>query len=267
MSAPLVIQSRDNPLLAKVRKLTRNSTGYRHEGQVWLEGDHLCRALHERGQQAQQAIVIDEVWASQSHIRALAATAQNAYLVSAALFKTISGLESAANIGFIYHLPHTAEYSSPTEVPVWASQPTVILDRLQDPGNAGSILRTASAMGFRQIIALEGTVALWSPKVLRAGMGAHFNLQLYECIAFEHMTDFPLPLITTSSHTPHQLGASPLPHPCAWVFGHEGQGTRAEWSQLSGQQIGIAQPGGEESLNVAAAAAICLYESTRTRMI
>ena len=262
MSAPLVIQSRDNPLLAKVRKLIRNSTGYRHEGLVWLEGDHLCRALHERGQQAKHAIVIDEVWDCQSHIRTLATSAQNVYLVSANLFKSISGLESAASIGFIYELPHTAQYPSPTDVPIWAPQPTVILDRLQDPGNAGSILRTASAMGFRQIIALEGTVALWSPKVLRAGMGAHFNLQIYECVAFEHMAHFPLPLITTSSHSPHQLGATPLPHACAWVFGHEGQGTRAEWSPLAHLQISIAQPGGEESLNVAAAAAICLYEST-----
>jgi TrmH family RNA methyltransferase len=259
-TTPLVIQSRDNPLLMKVRKLNRHSSGYRQSHQVWLEGDHLCRALHERGHQAQQAIVVDHIWDTQSDIRTLASTAQSVALVSESLFASISGLESPASMGFIYALPPT-----PTH-PTWLTQPTVILDRLQDPGNAGSILRTSSAMGFCQIIALEGTVALWSPKVLRAGMGAHFHLRLYECVPLEHLSTLPMPIISTSSHAAQSLRATALPHPCAWVFGHEGQGIHSDWQNLGHQPIRIPQPGGEESLNVAAAAAICLYESSQNTL-
>ena len=88
------------------------------------------------------------------------------------LFDDLSSLESPARMGFVFDLPAEPEFQ-----PAVA---TVILDRVQDAGNVGAILRSASAFGFRQIIALKGTAALWSPKVLRAGMGAHWGLQLIE---------------------------------------------------------------------------------------
>ena len=72
-----------------------------------------------------------------------------------------------------------------------------------------------------------------------------------------------MPLLGTSSHAERVLGAEPLPWPCAWAFGNEGQGLGAEVDALCTQRLRIAQPGGEESLNVAAAAAVCLHASAR----
>ena len=160
-------------------------------------------------------------------------------------------------MGFVFELPGAA-----------AVQPelaTVILDRVQDAGNVGAILRSASAFGFKQIIALKGTAALWSPKVLRAGMGAHWGLQLLEGAELPALDQLNLPLLVTSSHRGdflHQLlQKRELPMPCAWALGHEGQGISAELEARASLHVRIAQPGGEESLNVATAAAICLHAS------
>jgi TrmH family RNA methyltransferase len=142
---------------------------------------------------------------------------------------------------------------------------SVILDRVQDAGNVGAILRCASAFGFKQVIALKGTAALWSPKVLRAGMGAHWGLQLIEGVGLADLATLAVPILVTSSHRGAFLHTAlrekQLPSPCAWALGHEGQGVSAELEALASLHVRIAQPGGEESLNVASAAAICLHAS------
>jgi RNA methyltransferase, TrmH family len=139
--------------------------------------------------------------------------------------------------------------------------PTVVLDRLQDAGNVGTILRCAAAFGFQQVVTIKGTAAPWAPKVLRAGMGAHFALHLVEGAEPGVLEHLRIPLLATSSHDGESLHRSQLPWPCAWVFGHEGQGVSPELSARAQRHLRIIQPGGEESLNVGAAAAICLHAS------
>ena len=256
MNEPLHITSRDNPLLVSLRRLAQDSTGYRRAGQVWLEGDHLCAALRQRGGEAQQAIITTEAW-NVSHLRELASWARKVVIVPQPLFKAISTLESPAEIGFTMALGEV-----PTIDPCLAS---VVLDRVQDAGNVGSILRSAAAFGFAQVLAVKGTAALWSPKVLRAGMGAHFALRLIEGLEVSDLQSLKVPLLATSSHGGQWLSRATLPKPCAWVLGHEGQGVSSELLQLCTGQVRIPQPGGEESLNVAAAAAVCLYESARSQ--
>jgi TrmH family RNA methyltransferase len=141
----------------------------------------------------------------------------------------------------------------------------VVLDRLQDAGNVGAIIRSAAAFGFSQVVALKGTAALWSPKVLRAGMGAHFGLNLVEGADETTLAELKMPLLATSSHATQAIHQVKLPWPSAWVLGHEGQGVSAALLQRCEQALRIPQPGGEESLNVAAAAAVCMYESARQR--
>ena len=178
-------------------------------------------------------------------------------MVPDGLFASVSGLESpaASGIGFVI--------DAPSAVAVQPGLPSVVLDRVQDAGNVGSILRSAAALGFGQVLALEGSAALWAPKVLRAGMGAHFGLALVEGLAEGDLDRLGLPLLAGSSHAEATLDQAALPFPCAWVFGHEGQGIAPALLARCSQTLRIPQPGGEESLNVAAAAAICLYATRR----
>jgi len=257
MSSPIrAISSRDNPLLVRLRKLAADPVAYRKLGEVWIEGEHLCSAFTQRGGVAAQAVISEAGWQTPA-LRALAGTAAAVAVVPEALMAGLSALESPPPLAFA--LP----WSGPGELD--ATTPSVVLDRLQDAGNVGNILRSAAAFGFPQVIALRGTAALWSPKVLRAGMGAHFGLRLVEGIDADALAPLQVPLLATSSHATLTIHESSLPWPCAWVLGHEGQGVSAALLRRCAQTLRIAQPGGEESLNVAAAAAVCLYESVRRR--
>jgi TrmH family RNA methyltransferase len=129
----------------------------------------------------------------------------------------------------------------------------------------GAILRSASAFGFTQVLAIKGTAALWSPKVLRAGMGAHFGLRLVEGMDAAALDALTIPLLATSSHTGEWLHRARLPWPCCWMLGHEGQGIGEALAARATATVRIVQPGGEESLNVAVAAAICLHASAAAR--
>ena len=249
------IHSRDNALLKDLRRLAQDSTAYRKQGRIWLEGDHLCRAALQRGMKPSHAVFQASYWDSVGHEWADAGG--KVVTVEDSLFAGISGLESPGRMGFVLPLP-----AAPALDPV---APSVVLDGLQDAGNVGTILRSAGAFGFGQVLAMKGTAALWSPKVLRAGMGAHFGLRLLEGVTPEQLAALTLPLLATSSHQGEYLHKATLPWPCAWVLGHEGQGVSAALSARASTLVRIVQPGGEESLNVGAAAAICLHASAAAR--
>ena len=252
MSEPVFITSRENALLKELRKLSTDNTAYRKAGRYWVEGDHLCSAALLRGLQPAVLVVSESFWplAPVEYARAAIKTV----VIPDVLFRELSGLESPAKVGFVLDLPQ--------DTALQAGVATVILDRVQDAGNVGSILRSAGAFGFRQVLALKGTAALWSPKVLRAGMGAHFGLQLIEGLELADLDTLAVPLVVTSSHQGELVQTLDLPHPCAWAMGHEGQGVSSEIMARASVFARIGQPGGEESLNVAAAAAICLHASS-----
>ena len=250
-SGPQHITSRDNALLKELRRLAQDSSAYRKQGRVWLEGDHLCRAALQRGVQPQLAVFQSSYFDSSGHDWSLGNA--RVVVVDDALFATVSGLESPGRMGFAVAMP-------PQDL-LENGVATVVLDGLQDAGNVGAILRSAAAFGFRQIVAIKGTAALWAPKVLRAGMGAHFGLRLLEQMEPPDVEGLGIPVLATSSHQGDFLHQASLPPPCAWVFGHEGHGVSAAMADRATRFVRIAQPGGEESLNVAAAAAICLHAS------
>lgn len=257
MTAPSSVQirSRDNPHVKELRRLAQDSTQYRRRGRVWIEGEHLCAAARTRGWAPEMAVFSESFWPLALADKGLTAT-KNIVLPDA-LFASISGLESPARMAYVLGLPAPARPDP--------AAPTVVLDRVQDAGNVGSILRSSAAFGFRQVLAMKGSAALWSPKVLRAGMGAHFGLTLVEGLAEDDLQALAVPLLATHVHAGDWLHRAALPWPCAWVFGHEGQGVAPQIEARAAQRIRIAQPGGEESLNVAAAAAICLHASGAAR--
>ena len=275
------ITSRDNPLLRRLRHLLSSPTSYRQEGEICVEGEHLCSAYLARGHRPHVAVFSESAW-QRLPLRELAEGAGEVQWVADRLLAQISSLPSPAGVIFVAAVP------APAVPDPFAS--AVLLDRVQDPGNVGSILRSASALGVRQVWTTLGTAALWSPKVLRAGMGAHFGLSLCEGVDVEGLTTSPhraaaagsvpeasvasalpsvegqrAPWVATSPHASAVLGQVDLPAPCVWVLGHEGQGVAPAIMQRCQLTVRIPQPGGEESLNVAAAAAICLYESARQR--
>ncbi len=255
MSRVRLVESRANDTLKALRRLLHDPAGYRKTGRAWLEGDHLCRALLEHGGQPTEAVVTATAW-QQPAWRRLAEAAPEITVIPDAAMQELSGLESPAPMAFLVAVPPAVQAR--------AGVRTVVLDRLQDPGNAGSILRTAAAMGFRQVVALKGSVALWSPKVLRAGMGAHFGLTLVEGASAQGLRELlGVPLVATHLQAAQPLHAAALPDPLAWVMGHEGHGVADNLAAACDLRVVIPQPGGEESLNVAAAAAICLYETAR----
>jgi TrmH family RNA methyltransferase len=250
-----LITSRDNPHVKAWRRLAQETTAYRKAEQFWLEGDHLCRAALERGVRPQQMVLTESFQTEQGD--QWEGLTDQVFVLPDALFASLSGLESPARMGFVV--------AWAAEKKILPDVATVVLDRLQDAGNVGAILRCAAAFGYLQVLAIKGTAALWSPKVLRAGMGAHFGLKLQESVSEAEVAALQVPVLTTSSHEGpflhEMLRRSELPNPCAWVFGHEGQGVSAVLMARAQHPVRIAQPGGEESLNVATAAAICLHAS------
>lgn len=257
---PQAASARGNPRLAYLRRLQRDPAAYRRQprsASVWLEGEHLLQACLARGGRL-RVLLLTERAAQRAPLRALAAQADEVLQVDAARFAEISALQPAVAIGALVDRPEPPALRTGVD--------TLVLDRVQDAGNVGSLLRSAAALGVGQVVALAGTAALWSPKVLRAGMGAHFALPLHESIDPVALLGLALPLVATSPRAPLALPDAPLPQPAAWVFGHEGQGVAPGLLARCALTVRIPQPGGEESLNVAAAGAICLYEAMRRRL-
>lgn len=258
------ITSAANATVKQLKRWAQDAQAARKDAVVWVEGDHLCRAALQHGWRPRLCVLAERVW--QRHGDAAGCDAQWGELMQAchlgpavllpdALFDAISDLESPVGVAMCLNRPDHGQWQ--------ASAPTVVLDRLQDPGNVGSILRSAAALGCTQVLALPGTVALYGSKVLRAGMGAHFALRLFEQIATQDLERLAVPLACTSSHEGRYLHEcqDQLPWPLAWVFGHEGQGVSSVLTAQSPLSVRIWQSPGHESLNVAAAAAICLHAS------
>jgi RNA methyltransferase, TrmH family len=251
------IRSAANPLLVRLRRLARDPAGYRPTDELWLEGEHLVSAWAAAGRPIALAVV-SESRASEPAVLRLVSRAAESIRIPDALFAGLSALESPAGIGVVGSRP-----AGPAVDPLAA---TLVLDRVQDPGNVGTLLRTAAAMGLGQVLALVGTAALWSPKVLRGGMGAHLSLNLVEGLSVSDLSALRMPLVGTLPQGQPAIWSTRLPWPVAWVLGHEGQGLAPAVQALCAFSVTIPQPGGEESLNVATAGALCLYESARQRL-
>ena len=255
-----LVSSRNNPRVKAARKLLESAAAREQSRQSVLEGVHLCRAYLERiGDPA--LCIVGERASQLAEVAGIVAglPSRAVLMVHDELIGQVSALQHGVALLFVIDLPGPLPPATP-------NADSVLVDRLQDPGNLGSILRSAAAFGFRQVLLSTHCVAAWSPKVLRAGMGAHFGLAIHEnCDLKAWIKRSTTPIFATSSHAPGELFAQRFgAHGCAFVFGNEGQGVAEELLLLC-TTVKIPQPGGEESLNVAAAAAICLFEVARQR--
>lgn len=263
------IASRRNPSFRLLIDLVAGHPRERRaHGLAWVEGEKLCESFAQSGVilVLRQGLPADRLPES---ARACAATV---WQLSAELFDEISPLETSPGWGLIVPAPE-CDVSGDAGKAVTRDMTVdvVILDRLQDPGNAGAILRSAAAAGAAEVWPIRGTVDLWSPKVVRAAMGAHMALRVLAPMTASDALDAVgargLRLLATANREDAcavfstTLDLSPG---LAWVFGQEGEGV--DPAILSaGRAVVIPQTAGVESLNVAAAAAVCLFEARRRR--
>jgi TrmH family RNA methyltransferase len=266
-----VIYSRDNALLKRIRQLqlsgSKGQKARMEHGQAVLDGIHLLQAWS--GDVRLRSLITTK--ASQTHHEINDLIKQHlercpnteVHWVDEVLWSSISELDNAPQIMGLLDLEHTKIGHK------IITGDALVLDAIQDAGNVGTILRTALACHFKQIICTSGTAHIWSPKVLRAAMGAHRYLQFYEGWSINDVaSNIEAPLLATSMVAKEDLYSitNILRNPVAWIFGNEGQGI-SEYLLAQAKQIRIPQNSQIDSLNVATATAVCLYETIRVRTI
>jgi RNA methyltransferase, TrmH family len=254
------IQSRDNPFYKELARLSGSARQRDKSGQTLLDGAHLLTAYLDSGNQPRHI----SLNAAALHDGEIAGLLQRTIDVPVTrldgeLFAGLSDLKTPGGIIALIDVPQPSGTIAETNFPL-------LLEDIQDPGNVGSILRSAAAAGCDAAFLSPGCARAWSPKVLRAAMGGHFSLRIYEqqdlhCVA----KSFPGMLLATSLQALHSLYECDLRGNVAFLIGNEGAGLSAELLGLATKQISIPMPGKIESLNAAAAAAICLFEAVRQR--
>jgi RNA methyltransferase, TrmH family len=268
-----LITSKENPLFKEIRNLqaagAKGQKARLASGRALLEGIHLVQTWV--GDPALRVLLTSELGlqnpeisqAVYEHLEICPNT--KVFQLDASLWASLSDLVNAPHLAGLLDMPVTA-LAKPQSVST-ISGDVVILDRIQDSGNVGTILRTAAAAGFTQVIALSGCAHIWSNKVLRAGMGAHRLLDIYEGWSNQQV----LSAVTTAMFAATADGEQDLYslqrtllHPVAWIMGSEGQGVSPDLlAQVKGVSIPIDPR--VESLNVSTAAAVCLFETVRVR--
>jgi TrmH family RNA methyltransferase len=256
------ISSRDNPLYKELKQLATSAQARRRAGRTLLDGVHLCESYLQKIGYPPLCIVSEQALSNAEAAGIVEHCAQGAtqrIVLPENLFRALSQVEHGIDILFVIDTPELP-------LPQRLSQSAVLLDNVQDPGNFGSIVRSAAAAGIAQIYCSIGTTAAWSPKVLRAGMGAHFLLQIFENVDLaELVRHADVPVIATSSHAGKRLYDLDLTQSVAWLFGHEGQGVAPSLLEQATHQITIPHLGEVESLNVAASSAVCFFEQVRQK--
>ena len=252
------IQSRDNPLFKQLRRLAESGRERRKTGLILLDGAHLVQA-YEQAFGPVDTLIVGE--AAQSHPEIAAMILGREFVLLAdALLRDLASVDTPSGFLAIAAMPEAI-------VAVDPQKEAILLDGVQDPGNVGTLLRTAAAAGITQALLSPGCAAAWSPKVLRSGQGAHFLLQIHEeadLAAF--IGQFNGTTAVTCLDGAVSLYEACWTPPLAWIFGAEGQGVRRELIDAAQLRIRIPMPGAMESLNVGAAAAVCLFEALRRRL-
>lgn len=254
------ISSRANASFKALRALAASSRERRKQARTLLDGMHLVTAYAARCGLPEH-LVVSEHGRRQAEIAAFleAHPRANTLLLSDGLFAEISPVASPTGILAVIALP-------PPIGEGVAGGSCVLLDAIQDAGNLGSILRSAGAAGIAEVILGPGCADVWSPRVLRAAMGAHFGLRISERASLaELLAGFAGTSLATCVTGGCSLFETDLGGPIAWLFGNEGAGLAPDIASMASRAVFIPMAGQTESLNVAAAAAICLFEEARQK--
>jgi TrmH family RNA methyltransferase len=249
------IISRDNPVFKQLKKLAENSRERKQEGKTLLDGVHLIEGyLQAFGEP--ELIIIPEGKSSLEATHLM----QNLQDVRTVMFPTLmfAELTPVTSSTGILALVKTPQITPPEGVTF-----ALFLEDIQDPGNLGSMLRTALGAGVQAVYLSKGCTDAWSPKCLRGGQGAQFHLPIIENVNIvEALQNFYGNTYATTLEG-ESLYAQDLIKPSAFVIGNEGAGLSKAVIAATTHKISIPMSANLESLNAAAAAAICLFERLR----
>lgn len=253
-----LIQSRDNAFYKSLKRLAESGRERRKTGQTLLDGVHLAEAYEAAFGPVDSLIVAES--AQQVGEIARFVAGRDIVVLADSLLRDLGLVDTPSGLLAIAGMPAQRP-------PVDPEKDAILLDGVQDPGNVGTLLRTAAAAGIRQALLAPGCASPWSPKVLRAGQGAQFALAIHEDVDLAaFIADYRGTTAVTTLEQATSLYEATWSGSLAWVFGAEGQGVRPELLAAAGLRIRIPMPGAVESLNVAAAAAVCLFEMLRRRL-
>ncbi len=246
------IASRQNSRYRGWKLLAESAGERRARGLALLDGEHLLEAFLASGGVPLQVLVCEEPDAAAWQQRCPQA---EVVLLTRPLFDAISPVRTPTGVMAV------------VQPPVWPQQAShfaVLLERIQDPGNLGAMLRSAAAAGVDSVWLSDECADAWSPKTLRGGMGAHFALRIVEQADLVAVArDFPGLVCATALDAGEDLYQADLRGPLAFVFGNEGAGLSPALRAAVSASLRIPMPGRMESLNVAAALAVCLFERVR----
>lgn len=258
----MLISSAENPQVRRLQRLAGSGRECRAARRTLIEGVHLLQAAHDRGVLLHALILRGRGSSSEARalVDQLAAPGVLRIELAAPLYDAISPVEHGAGV--------LAEIGIPDSLmPERIAEDAIYLDGVQDPGNVGTLLRTAAAAGVRRVLSGPGSAALWAPKVMRAGMGAHFVLALHEDISPESAArSFAGAVLAADANGSEDLYGAEWDAPTLWLFGAEGGGLGAAALAIAQRRLRIPIETRVESLNVAAAAAVCLFEQRRRRI-
>jgi TrmH family RNA methyltransferase len=243
-----VITSKENPKVKHWAKLASDARYRRSEGRALLEGPHLVAAWRQTRMKA-AAIIVTEQALEKKELSDLAG--MTPVLVSEGVFGSIVEADNPPGIAAEIEIP---------KANAKAGSDAVFLEGVQDPSNIGAIIRSAAAFGIGEVVLDQACADPWSPRALRAGMGGHFALAVRQVVRLD-VAGFDGTLLCTVVRGGSPLGETKLRGRLGWIFGGEGRGVSPELEKLVRAKVTIPIAPGAESLNVAAAAAICLYQA------
>lgn len=233
------------------------------KNEILLEGTHLCEMWLKHKAQPRHIILRQESSYTDVGLQRILQEldGQEIHVLSDKLFQSLNSVPSPQAI--LFHV----EIESSEQFPP-ANGNTVYLDRIQDPGNLGTIIRTCAAAGVNALYLSPGTVNVWSPKVIRSAQGAHFSLNIYTQVAAkDFFAQAQLPIyVTHLSNQAKNLYQLDFTERVIWVFGNEGQGVGEEIIRYATEQVYIPQSARVESLNVGVACGVALFEQRRQVM-
>lgn len=255
--------SPSNPRFKHFVKLTTQAKVRRRTGQSVLHGIHLCEAYLDLGSTPKQ-VVYSQGADENEEVRAVVQRCKELAVDELCMPKTtrraISGVDAGVGLAFVIDIPVHEQVIAPTKT-------ALFLDAVQNPSNIGALIRTAAAAGVQAVYLSDECASAWSPRALRAGMGGQFAIQIYEaCDLLMLSRNATIPIFATALDAREGLYDVDVSGPVVWLFGNEGTGVSSQLLEAATKKIIIPQLDGVESLNVAAAAAVCLFEQRRQQL-